>query len=182
MQLIPMEQAFTFAIALSVIGMTAAVFGIVTIIDTKAGRASAGDACMAFGLICCAAAAQLVDWSDMALPVLAAIALIRMVLAVTAAHGRRRNAQEDNTDAADRIARCTTGRTGDPTGEQTSSETDNGEITIRFETPIDEADLFRRPDRPRTAMDAVVRQLGEGSSIVAIRARRGSHPDGVEKA
>lgn len=181
MQLIPMEQAFTFAIALSVIGMTAVVFGIVTIIDTKAGRASAGDACMAFGLICCAAAAQLVSWSGIALPVLAAVAFIRMVLAIMAAHARRRNAEEDTTDTADRIARCITGRTGDPTADQTDSDTDD-EITIRFETPIDETDLFRRPDRPRTAMDAVVRQLGEGSSIVAIKARRGGHPDGVEKA
>lgn len=48
---------------------------------------------------------------------------------------------------------------------------DEGEILVRFATPIDEDDLFSRPDRARTAMDAILTQLGEGARIVGIRAR-----------
>ena len=175
MHLIPTDQAFAFAVALCVIGITAAVFGLATIIDTERGRASAGDACMAFGLVCCIAAAKLVNWDDMAIPALGAVALVRMVLAIVAAARRRR---EPRDEGRDRISRWTAGRDARP--EAPAAEPAD-EITVRFETPIDEDDLFRRPDRPRAAMDAVVRQLGKGASIVAIRARRGEAPEGAEK-
>lgn len=49
---------------------------------------------------------------------------------------------------------------------------DDGEILVRFATPIDADDLFRRPDRARSAMEAIIRQLGEGARIVGIRARK----------
>lgn len=48
----------------------------------------------------------------------------------------------------------------------------DGEVLVRFETPIDADDVASRPDRARAAMDAILRQLGEGSAIVGIRARR----------
>ena len=56
--------------------------------------------------------------------------------------------------------------------EDAPSRVDEGEILIRFETPIDAADVAARPDRARVAMEAVLRQLGDGSRIVGIRARR----------
>lgn len=46
------------------------------------------------------------------------------------------------------------------------------EILVRFETPIDAADLDRRPDRARAAMAAIIEQLGQGGRITGIRARR----------
>lgn len=49
---------------------------------------------------------------------------------------------------------------------------DEGEVLVRLATPIDEADLQARPDRARATMEAIITQLGEGSRIVGIRARK----------
>jgi uncharacterized membrane protein len=164
---IPQDYATYVAIALGVAGLTAAAFGIATIIDTQRGRASCGDACMAFGLVCCAVAGRLMDWDDVVLPILLAVALVRMVLAVAAAIGRWRNPPDDRetTQRARHISAATRA--------VAAPDADAGDVTVRLETPIDEADLFARPDRPRAAMDAIVRQLGKGSRIVAVQARKG---------
>lgn len=149
------------AIILCVIGVTATVFGMATVIDAKRGRANCGDACTAFGLICCAMATALVGWSDVGLPVLAGVALLRMVIAIVGAVKRRRDSTMDRT-AADA-----------PWPTSIERQGDSESVMVRLETPIDLADLAERPGRPAAVMDAIVRQLGADSRIVAIQARKG---------
>lgn len=59
----------------------------------------------------------------------------------------------------------------DATASDVGSTPDD-EVLVRFATPIDAADIEKRPDRAREAMRAIIAQLGDGSRIVGIRAKR----------
>lgn len=131
--------------ALLAIGIASLIGGI--FISGLKHRQGIGDALSAFGMIVSAAGAETIDKINIALILLVAISSVRLVTAALAAQGRTEK---------DKQAR----------------PADEDEITVRFKTPITKASIESRPDRPRDVMEAVLRQLGDDSSVVSITARK----------
>lgn len=131
--------------ALLAIGIASLIGGI--FISGLKHRHGVGDALSAFGMIVSAAGAETIDKINIALILLVAISSVRLVTAALASQNRA-------------------GKEGKP------EPANEGEITIRFKTPITKASIDSRPDRPRDVMEAVLKQLGDGSSVVSITARK----------
>lgn len=132
--------------ALLAIGIASLIGGI--FISGLRHRQGIGDALSAFGMIVSAAGAETIEKINIALILLVAISSIRLVTAALAAQKR--------TDKKNKP-------------EQSVNE---GEITVRFKTPITKASIDDRPDRPRDVMEAVLKQLGDEASVVSITARK----------
>lgn len=132
--------------ALLAIGIASLIGGV--FISGLKHRQGIGDALSAFGMIVSAAGAETIDKINIALILLVAISSVRLVTAALAAQGR--------PDKEDKPAQ--------PVNE--------GEITVRFKTPITRATIDSRPERPRDVMEAVLKQLGDEASVVSITARK----------
>jgi len=176
------QPAIILAGAFLLVGVVTALYGLALSILRRRARANPGDALLAFGAIATMVGLRVLLLDDMGYVVVGTVVTIRMVTALLQALDERRRPSEkaktprsdadEPVKAADTIPAAAPALAPTPT-PLAKTEEPSDETVVRFATPIDAEDLFKRPDRPRMAMEAVLKQLGAGAQVVGIRARRG---------